>query len=139
MTKEALAEKLNGREIGEEVLEGESDAWRADGLLVIFGASDDLVELRGVIHDEESCYDGGEFVVHRGGVLEGNHECDCAHCGFKDKAAKCVKVEAVWNGEKPYSWTYKTAVPHATFDIMEDGDKFCRGIVIDVKDLPALA
>ncbi len=138
MTKEALAEKLNRREIGEEVLEGESDAWRADGLLVIFGASDDLAELRGLIDDEVGCYDGGEFLVHRGGVMSGNHECDCDHCGFKDKSAKCLKVEAVWCGEKPYSWTYKTEVPHAMFVIMEDGGMYCRGIVIDGKDLPTL-
>lgn len=138
MTKEALAEKLNGREIGEEVLEGESDSWRTDGLLVIFGASDDLAELRGVIDDEVGCSNGGEMLVHQGGVFDSNHECECDHCGFKDKSARCVKVEAIWDGDEGYSWTYKTAVPHANFDIMEEGDKYCRGIVIDVKDLPKL-
>ena len=42
----------------------------------------------------------------------------------------------LWCSEHPFSWTYETPVPHATFDVMEDGDLFCRGLVIAVSDLP---
>jgi hypothetical protein len=37
-------------------------------------------------------------------------------------------IDAVWC-EGEYSWTYKTNIPHATFDIWEDGEKYCKGIV----------
>ena len=43
-------------------------------------------------------------------------------------------MKAVW-GEEGYSWTYETAIPHATFEILEDEEKYCRGIVFDIKDL----
>jgi hypothetical protein len=46
----------------------------------------------------------------------------------------CKTIEAIW-GKDGYSWTYKTDIPHATFDIFEDGEKFCRGIVFDIKSL----
>ena len=77
--------------------------------------------------------------MHQGGVLDGErHECDCEHCGYTDKADKCARLEAVWCDGDEYSWTYKTDIPHATFDVMEDGEKFCRGIVFSVNDLPKL-
>jgi len=138
MTKEALAEKLNGREYGNEITEAEAKQAKADGLLVIFGYSDDNAELRGVIDDEVGCYDGGAFLLHSGGVVTGRHVCDCEYCGFKAKESQCVKVEALFGREKPYTWTYRTSVPHATFNIMEDGKKFCRGIVIAANYLPKI-
>jgi hypothetical protein len=49
---------------------------------------------------------------------------------------KAATIEALWCKENGYSWTYKTAIPHAAFDIMEDKLKYCRGIVIALKDLP---
>jgi hypothetical protein len=44
------------------------------------------------------------------------------------------KIEAVW-AEDGYSWTYRTDIPHATFEITEDGEPYCRGIVFALADL----
>ena len=33
------------------------------------------------------------------------------------------------------SWSYLTDIPHKTFDIMEDGEIYCRGIVFSLDDL----
>ena len=129
MTKEQLAEKLNGREYGDEITAAEESQAKADGLVVIFGASDDLCEFRGAIHDEMGCYKGGGLKIHAAGI-----ECDCDFCAYKSIAA----IEAVWCETPDISWTYKTALPHATFEIMEDGEKYCRGIVVSVADLPKL-
>jgi hypothetical protein len=138
MTKEQLAEKLNGREYSDEITAAEEAQAKTDGLVVIFGASDDLTEFRGVIHDEIDCHNGGGVKIHAGGILQPHRDCDCEHCGYKSAAAKCAAIEAVWCETHDISWTYKTALPHATFEIMEYGEKYCRGIVISVADLPKL-
>jgi hypothetical protein len=137
MTKEQLAEKLNGREIDSEITAAEEAQAKAAGLVVIFGASDDLCEFRGAINDESGCYNGGVIEIHAAGILP-DHECDCDYCAYESIAAKCATIEAVWCETPDISWTYKTALPHATFEIMEDGEKYCRGIVISVADLPKL-
>ena len=140
MTKKSLAALLNGREYGSEITKEEAAEAKASGLLVIFGYSDDNVELRGRFEDEISCYEGGEIFLHRDGVLNLDESGDCERCQerMKQKAKKCVSVEMLWCKEEGYSWTYKTSVPHATFEIVEDGEKFCRGIVLEAGVLPKL-
>jgi hypothetical protein len=143
LTKEMLAGLLDGREVGDEINHEEELSAASNGLLVIFGYSDDNVELRGAINDEIGCYHGGDLFLHRKGALDVAGAEDCVNCRKRmiSNKALCAKVELLWNKEKPYLWTYRihAKYPHATFDIMEDGEKFCRGIVIDVKDLPVLA
>ena len=138
MTKEKLAKQLNGREIGDEITKQEEADAKAAGLVVIFGASDDLMEFRGAIYDE--AYPGEEGIVklHRGGILDSHDDCECKFCGYESKAEKCGSVQAQWCKEPDYSWTYKTKLPHATFEIVEDGGKYCRGIVVELNALPSL-
>ena len=139
MTKEQLAEQLNGREYGAEISEAEEREAKAAGLVVIFGCSDDNAELRGVIHDEVGCYNGAAIKLHARGILADHEErCDCAFCGYEAAAKKCATVQVLWCKEPGYSWTYKTEVPHATFEIVEDGEKYCRGIVMEATALPSL-
>lgn len=140
MTKESLAEQLNGREYRDEITKDEEVQAKDAGLLVVFGYSDDNTEFRGAVNDELGAYEGGEYLLHHGGVLpkDEDHRCDCNYCGYEAKAERCLTLSAVWQSGG-YAWIYKTKVPHATFDIMEDGEKYCRGIVIDMKDLPPLS
>ena len=49
MTKESLAALLNGREIGNEIEHGEAKAAKEHGLVVVYGYSDDGMEVRGAI------------------------------------------------------------------------------------------
>lgn len=63
--------------------------------------------------------------------LEGDDE--IAEYVQRKKLAKTV--EALWSAEHGYSWTYKTAIPHATFEVMEGGDRYYRGIVFSLADL----
>ncbi len=139
MTKEQLAQLLNGREYGSEINGGEEIIAKKDGLLVIFGYSDDNVELRGAFNDEAGCYDGGTIYLSKTGLLPSHEEdCECNFCGYEKAAAKAVKIDCHWSGDEGYSWTYETIIPHAKFDIIEDGKKFCRGIVLCVADLPEI-
>lgn len=100
MTIFEFAEGLNGREYGNEITPFEEQRAKELGFVVVFGYSDDNAEFRGAYDEEIGCYDGGRV--------------------YED-ADKYI--DAVWcDGE--YSWTYKTNIPHATFDIYEDGEKY---------------
>jgi hypothetical protein len=49
----------------------------------------------------------------------------------KIKEATTDTIKALWDTEG-YSWVYETEMPHASFDIMEDGETYCRGIVVEL-------
>ena len=53
MTKEELAELLNGRQYREEITSDEEKIAYENGLIVIFGASDDLTIFKGIIDTEQ--------------------------------------------------------------------------------------
>ncbi len=132
MTINEFAAKLNGRNYLHELTKEEEKEANELGFVIVFGASDDLTEFRGAIDGEADCYDGGIIHLDKNGIFE---ECD-SDCKYA-LAAKglCKIIEAVWCGEDGYSWTYKTDIPHAEFDIFDDGEKYCRGIVFDIKHL----
>ena len=50
------AEKLNGREYCEELTREEEAQLKAEGYVAAFGASDDLLEFRGAIHNEAGAW-----------------------------------------------------------------------------------
>ena len=131
LTAHDVARQLNGCEYGEE---GSRELWAAmkvAGLVAVFGASDDLVELRGAIDDEIGYYGGGPFYVTPTGLFQ-DCECRCVWArGAKDGARK---IEAVWD-DGDVSWSYKTDIPHASFDVMEDGEVYCEGIVFALADV----
>ena len=135
MDRDQWAAKINGREYREELSAPEERQAKADGVLIVFGASDDLIEFRGVIYDEACLYDGGAVLLNEKGIFSDRHECDCEHCGYKAVKKTLAKIDCKWDkGE--YSWLLETTLPHSTFEIMEDGEKYCRGLVINARDLP---
>lgn len=123
---EAAAARLDGCEYGQE---GSAQFWaemKTRGLVAVFGASDDLMEFRGAIDDELSAYGGTTALVTTEGLFE-----PCGdNCKFSGAAQKeAVEIDALWRVEDGISWTYETDIPHATFNVMEDGEVYCRGIV----------
>jgi len=136
MTKEDLAVKLNQCQYTEETTPELEAVAKASGLVIIFGASDDLMEFRGAIDDEVGCWDGGKALIDSKGVLPAREQIDNDEDleDFFQRRKTAKEIEAIWaKGE--YSWQYKTAIPHAVFDVLEDSDKYCQGIVIDLRDL----
>ena len=130
MTKEELATLLNGRQYEHEITPEEALKARWCGLVVIFGASDDLMEFRGTVDDEIGAYEGTTVNLSSEGLVV--QECGNSDCPHFQKALKDSKpVEAIWDSEG-YSWVYETELPHATFDIMEGDEKYCRGIVVEL-------
>ena len=143
MTPKALAEALTGIEYSEVVrgLYG-SDLMRlakANGLVVAYGFSDDLLMFDGAIYDDFGCYDGGTALIDTDGLLPyfesiGEDEDACRR--YFERKKKARAIEAIWDGNADgYAWTLKTDIPHETFAIMEDGAGFSRGIVFALADL----
>lgn len=134
MTKEELAARLNGREYNSEITKEEEALAKAAGLVVLFGGSDDLAEFRGAIDDEAGCYDGDELCVVDGKLYQ-EPDCDCRWAEAARQngpGPRAIRITAAYS-----PWTYKTATPHATFEIMEDGELYCRGIVFEALPAPA--
>lgn len=136
-TKETIAAALNGIEYPFRIPHQVIVDAKTAGLLIIYGASDDLMEFDGAFCDEVGCDGGGSALLDRKGLVQRDEDADDeAIADFVIRKRKARKVEALWAKEGDYSWTYATDIPHATFEIVEDGDPYCRGIVIDTADLP---
>ncbi len=130
MTKEELAGLLNGREYGREITREEERLARENNLFVAFGASDDLLAFRGAIDDAVEAFDGGvAYVTPNGLVKNWCADDDCPYC--KKLIATAKTVNTIWNKDG-YSWWITTTLPYAPFDIMEGGEKYCRGIVVEM-------
>lgn len=133
VTKEQLAKLLNGREIGNEITKEEEALAKKNGLVVIYGASDDLAEIAGAISDEVSIYEGGLIPFADGDLLK--RECEDDDCPHEDKRLeKAIKVKAKWC-EGNNGWRYEAPFPVAKFSIKEDGDEYCEGIVFPLREV----
>lgn len=114
MTKEEFAALLDGREYLKEITVYEVQKAKEFGLVVVIGYSDDCCEFHGAINEEIGCIDGRTFVHKRLGK----------------------PITAIWcESGKDCSWSYNTEIPHAEFKIYEDGELYCIGMVIDLKDI----
>lgn len=133
MTRDEAAAKLDGNEYGKEGSKELFATMKEAGLVAVFGASDDLMEFRGAINDEVGCYNGGTAYLTSTGLLA--NDCDSDDCPhFARAKEKAPTIDAVWASDG-YSWTYKTAIPYTTFDIKEDGDNYCAGLVFSLADV----
>lgn len=139
MNKIQFAALINGRECRNELTNAEEDQAKLLGLVVIFGASDDLIEFRGSINDEGDCYNGGTFKIDAKGVLTSYEDIEDEDemADYFKRKDNVIEIEALWSpAEQNCSWAYKATVPHATFNVMEGDDLYCIGMVIDINDLP---
>ena len=142
ITKEELAARLAGREFGNEITREEEKLAKESGLFVIFGYSDDNMEVRGLQYDEFSCYGGKTFLMDSKGVLPWGSVSDIETefeeevRDFLDRKKIALPLRACACETDYACWTYETEVPHAPFNIYEDGEIYCVGLVIDSKDLP---
>lgn len=145
MTPKDLAATLDRREIGNEVSKETEALAKEAGLVIVFGASDDLMEFRGAINDEVGSYHGTEVRVDWSGIVPAFEELlDGGSHDLKDKLRDYFRreghgkvIEALWDTEESYAWTYKTDIPHETFDVLEEGQPWCRGIVFRLVDVGA--
>lgn len=126
ITAKELAEKLDGRAYGDSFDDVKQEA-KESGLVIVYGASDDLMEFDGAIYDEGGCFDGGRVYFDRNGVNQEGEE-------------RANWIDAVWcdgmnRDGLPATWTYETEIPCERFDIWEDGEIYCVGLVFSIEDL----
>jgi hypothetical protein len=133
MNKKELAALLNGREYGNEMDRADEFIAKENNLVVVFGRSDDLMEFRGAIDDELSAWEGTTAHIVKSGLLANKcPEDDCPY--YEELKTYAQTITQIWVSEG-YSWVYETSIPHETFDILEDGEKYCRGIVFSLSEV----
>lgn len=128
-----LANKLNGMEYGDRTIEDNEHYAKENDLLVLTGYSDDNIEIYGKFRDEVSMCNGGTFAMDD---YEVKFECEdaCDHCTRQRTIEEPeIEVTAEW-GHEDYDWYIDASGPLVKeiqyFNIMEDGNQFCRGVVI---------
>jgi hypothetical protein len=135
MDIQEVANKLNGVQYGDEyrILTTEyCKELRRNGIVVVRGYSDDLTEFDGAISDE---FGADLFHLNSKGLIRS--DCEDDNCPYFEKILKEAKyyIKSLWCEVENYAWAYETNIPHITFDVMEDEDKYCRGIVFKLSDL----
>lgn len=126
MEARELAEKLNGRAYGDSFDDVLEEAQQS-GLVIVTGASDDLMEFDGAIRDEGGCFDGGRVYFDKDGVdQEGEKRANWIDARWCDGMNR---------DGLPADWTYETEIPCERFDIWEDGKVYCVGLVFSIEDL----
>lgn len=121
-----FAQKLNGieyREIPDELITYAKE----NGIVIVCGASDDLCELEGALHDEFGCYNGGTGYLDEEGNI-----CEEVKAGNTYK-----RITAIWcgDGDDGFTWTYNTDIPHEDFEMFDEEEKYCRGFVFYLDSL----
>ncbi len=124
-----FAKSISGKDYGyPQFTKEEIETAKENGFVIVYGASDYLMEFEGAIRDEVGCYEGGTAWI------SGDIITDDA-ISLSDKP-----IKAIWcGGERDkdgqvITWTYETEIPHETFMIYEDGEPYCRGIVFSIND-----
>ena len=126
-----FANMINGKEYRyPQFTKEEIQTAKDNGFVIVYGASDDLMELDGAIYDEAGCLDGGKVYFDRNGVATSKDD------------KKPNMIEALWcddnikgNDGSVIPWTYKTNIPHETFMIYEDEENYCKGIVFSINNV----
>ena len=131
MDAKEFAAMLHGCQIGDEISKEMRQIAKENNLVVVFGASDDLMEFRGAIDDELGAYEGTTAYINRLGLII--NKCDCDDCPCHTAARMGVStVEALWCATDEYSWTFETSIIHYVFDVMDGNEKYCKGIVFSL-------
>jgi hypothetical protein len=124
MTKEELAAKIDGSIYTTDWDINENPQLAKDnGLVIVYGHSDDLVEFIGTIDEEIGAYRGKTIYLNGKGI--------------------CKKKKANHHITADYTsyWNILGTMPHAKFQVVEDEDSAgprevqCKGIVFHINDL----
>lgn len=140
VTPAVIAAKLNGTEYPVRGIQAIADEARAAGIVIVYGASDDLMEFDGAVRDEVYACGGATVPADAKGPLPDwenvKDQGEAAVAAYIERKKSFRTIEAVWCPKGlDASWAYETDIPHSTFDVMEDGGLYCRGIVFALADL----
>jgi len=135
LTAKRMAEMLGRRVMGNEITEAEERMARDADLVVVFGYSDDNVELRGAIHDEVAAYNGATVYLSATGLLQ--NDCDDDRCPhFERERKRAARFKAKWDDGTGAAWTFDVPWRHYTFEVFEENELFCVGVVFAMQEVP---
>lgn len=146
LTKEKLAEMLNGHDVLNRDMHGvptNMEVWNSN-LVVLYGHSDDLIVVRGAVHDEIK-YECTQFALVLAGEKVDDEE-EVANIDIpgifqlsedydqsNNPRLITVRYNSVDNTQA--DWEFDTDMPHATFMLNKKGKPFCKGIVINLDEI----
>lgn len=125
MTLEDFAKKLNGCEYGNEVSAELRQEAKELGFVIVYGYSDDLIEFDGAMDQEVGLGDGKMWI--RDGQLSSNPD----KLGWELSAEFCPLND---KGEMYADWLIKTEMPSSSFEVMENKNLYCVGLVFSLAD-----
>lgn len=130
MNKFELAKMLDGRQYGSEIDEEVVKLAKENDLVIVYGALPNVMIFQGAIEGEVILVeDDPKVYIDNNGLLI--DKCDCRF--FEDAKKKAKVIEAVWcQDEEGWPWTYKTYIPHTTFQIFEEEKISCKGFVFSL-------
>lgn len=135
MTLQDFAKQLDGIEYPCRIPGDLIKIARENGWVIVYGASDDLLEFEGAIADEAGVYEGGKVRFDKHGILPSFDQIEHTPEACRQWLARLdhsLVIEALWGKEPGYSWTYQLDIVHATFEVVEDGAPYCRGAVFQI-------
>lgn len=127
MTAKELSKILDGREYGKETTRETINKAKENGLVIVYAHSDHVSIFEGSINEAIECSGGKKMFFNKDGsnFTDENGITDNSRHKTKDKhEANCIEAvwcekEKVWLNGSYFSWTFKTDIPHETFDIFE--------------------
>jgi hypothetical protein len=138
MTPKEIAAALTGSEYPLKIAKDIKAAAKAAGIVIVYGVSDDLMEFDGAVDDEVGAYAGTVVHFDVDGAIPNFEDLDKDDIDelrdYFEREGGGKEIMALWCAEGEYSWTYKTELPHETFEIVEEGQPYCRGIVFLLAD-----
>lgn len=137
INRKQFAKLLDKRQYRNEMTMQEEKLAKENGLLVIFGASDDLLEFRGLISEEIPAYEGcSAFIIKNKigelSVIEENKF--KKYTTNKEVEIKIPNIRIIADFNPTFidtSWLISSEIENSSFDIFDGNDLFCRAIVID--------
>ena len=131
-----ISKILDGMDRTDDVPKDIEKLAKENNIIIIFGYSDDLIEVRGKIYDEFDIFDGDKLLFTSQGIL--SNECynkDCENFKLLKTLLNPQEVKAIWRNSSPY-WSYQTDIPHKTFRMLDSDDEiYCIGIVFSLSDI----
>ena len=141
MTNKDLVHILNGREYGSEISKAENKIIKESGLLVCIGGSDDTIIFYGIVDDESYISTNkitnnslGDYILIDEENLEKIEDIESSlkiNLKIPSITIKAIKNPAGLDA----NWLMTTKLPHLTFDIMDEGSLYCRGIIIESSEI----
>jgi hypothetical protein len=149
---EKLFELLSNREYRDETTSEIEKFAKDNNFVIMFGASDDLLEFRGAYFEEFGASNKTKFYFNKNmSIFYNKNKIDIAKLlnenrnifnglhienNFEYELELLNKIEVFWcKNEDNYAWSYKTNFPSISFDILEDGEIYSQGIIFSLDDL----